>query len=41
MKKIGTKGSRMPFEVCESSNFIHSVPLPRYGIAGAVAFEIS
>ncbi len=27
--------------VCESSNFKHSVPLPRFGIAGAVDFVIS
>ena len=31
----------MSFEACERSNLMHSVPLPRFGIAGAVAFEMS
>ena len=31
----------MSFEACESSNFTISVPLPRLGIAGAVALLIS
>jgi hypothetical protein len=40
-KNIGTKGSNMSFEACDRSNFTHSVPLPRFGIAGAVGFVIS
>jgi hypothetical protein len=40
-KNIGTRGSNMSFEACERSNFTHSVPLPRFGIAGAVGFVIS
>ena len=40
-KNIGTRGSNMSFEACESRSLIHSVPLPRVGIAGAVAFEMS
>ena len=30
----------MPFEACERSNLMHSVPLPRVGILGAVDVEI-
>ena len=30
----------MPFEACERSNLMHSVPLPSVGIVGAVDFEI-
>ena len=33
-KSIGTRGACMSFDVCESSNLTHSVPLPRVGIAG-------
>ena len=40
-KNFGTKGSYMSFEAYESRNLIHSVPLPRFGIAGAVALLIS
>ena len=40
-KNIRTQGSYMSFEACESRSLIHSVPLPRVGIAGAVAFEMS
>ena len=40
-KSIGTRGSCMSFEACVSRNLIHSVPLPRFGIAGAVCFEMS
>ena len=40
-KSIGTRGSCMSFEACESSNLMHSVPLPSVGIAGVVGFEMS
>ena len=40
-KNIGTRGSYMSFDACERSNLMHSVPLPRFGIAGAVGFVIS
>ena len=40
-KNIGTRGSYMSFEACESRILMHSVPLPRLGIAGAVCFEMS
>ena len=30
----------MSFEACESSNLIHSVPLPSAGIAGTVDLEM-
>jgi hypothetical protein len=36
-KSIEIRGSYMSLEACESSNLIHSVPLPSVGIAGAVA----
>ena len=31
----------MSFEACESRILIHSVPLPRIGILGAMGFVIS
>ena len=31
----------MSFEACESRVLMHSVPLPSFGIAGAVCFEMS
>ena len=31
----------MSFEACESSNLMHSVPLPSVGITGTVDFEMS
>ena len=39
-KNIGTKGSYMSFEACESRILMHSVPLPRFGILGAVGVVI-
>ena len=29
----------MSFEACESRILMHSVPLPRFGIVGALGFE--
>jgi hypothetical protein len=40
-KSIGTRGSRMSFDACEMRSLMHSVPLPRYGIAGTVCFVMS
>ena len=31
----------MSFDACVSSNFTHSVPFPRFGMAGTVALLIS
>ena len=31
----------MSFEACESISLMNSVPLPRFGITGAVCFEMS
>lgn len=38
-KNIGTKGSYMLFDACESRILIHSASLPRSGIAGNVGFS--
>jgi hypothetical protein len=38
---IGTSGSCMSFEACESSNLQNSVPLEGLGIAGALRLKIS
>ena len=40
-ESIGTRGSCMSFDVWESSNLMHSVPFPRFGIVGADFFVIS
>ena len=40
-KSIGTRGSRMSFDTCESRILMHSVPFPRLGILGAEALLIS
>ena len=40
-KNIGTKGSYMSFEACESRILIHSVPFPSLGISGALCLLIS
>ena len=40
-KNIGTRGSCMLSEACESRCLIHSVPLPSFGIAGGMGFEMS
>jgi hypothetical protein len=39
-KNIGTRGSNMSFDTCESSNFTISVPFAGFGIAGAVLLKI-
>ena len=40
-KNIKTKGLYMSFEALESRILIHSMPLSRFGIAGAVALLMS
>ena len=40
-KNIGTSGSCMSFDACESRSLIHSVPRPSVGIAGAELDEMS
>ena len=37
-KSIGTRGSCMSFDTCESRILMHSVPFPSLGILGADAF---
>ncbi len=40
-ENIGIRGPNMSFEACKSSNFMQSVPFSRFGIAGAVDFEMT
>ena len=40
-EKHRNKGFRISKQACESSILMHSVPLSRFGIVGAVALQIS